>query len=405
MTNNTHSPHALALSCPPIPLVRIGLVGLGRRGMKTLERYVNIKGAEIRMLADVDEKKLNAANEALMRSGRPIAQTCLGTEGWKDICACADIDLLYICTDWSTHCEMAIEALNHGKHVAVEVPAATTVEECHRLVETAERTQRHLFMTENCCYDQFSISTYNILKEGLLGEITHCEGAYIHNLMDYFGEADEGKYGSYSWMTHNCSLHEGNPYPTHGMGPIGWLLNLHRGDRMDYLVSMTSETAMRGNTICKVNNTLIRTIKGKSILLQLDVTTPRPYNRLQTVCGTHGFLQKYPTPTLQLNSKETLQGEEAELKAKEFFKGEAARLWEEGHRTGVPNEMNYAMDSRLIHCLQQGLPLDIDAYDAAEWSCIAELSEISARNGSRPVSIPDFTRGRWDVLPPHPFVR
>ena len=174
---------------------------------------------------------------------------------------------------------------------------------------------------------------------------------------------------------------------------------------MDYLVSMTSETAMRGNIICKVNNTLIRTIKGKSILLQLDVTTPRPYNRLQTVCGTHGFLQKYPTPTLQLNSKETLQGEEAELKAKEFFKGEAARLWKEGHRTGVPNEMNYAMDSRLIHCLQQGLPLDIDAYDAAEWSCIAELSEISARNGSRPVSIPDFTRGRWDVLPPHPFVR
>ena len=161
MTNNTHSPHVLALSCPPIPLVRIGLVGLGRRGMKTLERYVNIKGAEIRMLADVDEKKLNAANEALMRSGRPIAQTCLGTEGWKDICACADIDLLYICTDWSTHCEMAIEALNQGKHVAVEVPAATTVEECHRLVETAERTQRHLFMTENCCYDQFSISTYN----------------------------------------------------------------------------------------------------------------------------------------------------------------------------------------------------------------------------------------------------
>lgn len=405
MKINTHSPHVLALSCPPIPLVRIGLVGLGRRGMKTLERYVNIQGAEIRMLADVDDEKLATANKALIRSGRPLAQICSGAEGWKEICACPNIDLLYICTDWSTHCEMAIEALNHGKHVAVEVPAATTVEECHRLIETAERTQHHLFMTENCCYDQFSISTYNILKEGLLGEITHCEGAYIHNLMDYFGEADEGKYGSYSWMTHNCSLHEGNPYPTHGMGPIGWILNLHRGDKMDYLVSMTSKTAMRGNIICKVNNTLIRTIKGKSILLQLDVTTPRPYNRLQTVCGTHGFLQKYPRPTLQLEGKETWQGEQAEVKAQEFFKGEAARLWQEGHRAGVPNEMNYAMDSRLIYCLQHGLPLDIDAYDAAEWSCIAELSEISARNGSQPVSIPDFTHGRWNVLPPHPFVR
>ena len=348
--------------------------------MKTLERYAYIQGASIVCIADIDSEKLSLANKLLQESGRPIARTYPGAEGWKEICQQPDIDLVYICTDWSTHCKMAVTAMEAGKHVAVEVPAAETVEECWQLVNTSERTQRHCFMTENCCYDNFALATLEMKRQGLLGDITHCEGAYIHRIENL----------SASWMEQSCAQHGGNPYPTHGIGPIGQLLGLHRTDRMDYLVSLTSDSKN------KVNSTLIRTVNGVSILLQLDVATPRPYSRLQTVCGTKGFIQKYPLPTIQLDGEDQPTiGDDALCKAENYFNSPTAQLWQKGHELGVPNEMNFTMDSRLIYCLQNGLPLDIDVYDAAEWSCLAELSRQSAQSGSIPVRIPDFTRGRW----------
>ena len=319
---------------PPIPHVRIALIGLGQRGMKTLERYAYIQGASIVCIADIDAQKLEQANQALVATHRQEARTYCGAEAWREICKQDDIDLVYICTDWSTHCKIAVTAMEAGKHVAVEVPAAETVEECWQLVNTAERTQRHCFMTENCCYDNFALATLEMKRQGLLGEITHCEGAYIHRIENL----------SASWMEQSCAQHGGNPYPTHGIGPIGQLLGLHRTDRMDYLVSLTSD----GQN--KVNSTLIRTVNGVSILLQLDVTTPRPYSRLQTVCGTKGFIQKYPLPTIQLDGEEApTVGEDALRKAESYFDSETAKLWQKGHKLKVPNEMNFTMDSRLIH--------------------------------------------------------
>lgn len=399
----TTSQHVLALSCPPIPLVRIGLVGLGQRGMKTLERYAFIEGAEIRCLADISAERLEMAAQQLEQSGRPAAELLQGADAWREVCR-KDIDLVYICTDWSTHCEMAVEAMRCGKHVAVEVPAATTVEECRLLVEVAEQTRRHCFMTENCCYDFFALATMEIKKAGLLGNITHCEGAYIHDLRDKFGLTSQSAETARFWMERSCASHGGNPYPTHGIGPIGWLLGLHRGDRMDYLVSLTAQGEAEDDITGKVNTTLIKTVKGVSILLQLDVTTPRPYSRLQTVCGTKGFVQKYPLPTFQhLLQEHPLVGDEALKAVEHYANNEVTGVWKKGHELGVPNEMNYTMDCRLIHCLRNGLPLDIDVYDAAEWSCLAELSQLSAREGSRPVAIPDFTNGRWQELEGHRF--
>ena len=394
--------HVLELRCEPIPLVRIGLIGLGGRGMKTLERYVYIPGAAITAIADTDDARMEAANDCLMRTGRPRADMHAGSEGWREICRRPDIDLVYICTDWSTHCRMAVEAMTEGKHVAVEVPAATTMDECHRLVETAERYRRHCFMTENCCYDHFALATLEMKAQGLLGDITHCEGAYIHNLRDTFGLTGNAATATLGWMERCCAHHRGNPYPTHGIGPIGWLLGLHRGDRMDYLTSLTSRGGGSDELLGRVNTTLIRTVGGASIMRQLDVTSMRPYSRLQTVVGTQGYVQKYPLPTVKTPQTDTiLTADDALAYADGFHTSHAARLWQEGRAKGVPNEMNYTMDARLIYCLQHGLPLDIDVYDAAEWSCLAELSERSAREGSRPVSIPDFTHGHWQDLCGH----
>ena len=381
--------HVLRLACAPLSLVRIGFIGLGNRGMATLKRYLVIDDIEIVALCDVNTAHLGAAAELLRAEGKHRPVLLDSPDGWRAMCQRDDIDLVYICTDWLTHTPMACFAMEQGKHVAIEVPAATTVEECWQLVNTAERTRRHCFMLENCCYDTFHQATLTMAEEGLLGTLTHLEGAYIHDLRDKY-EAD----GPKGWMARLCGQHKGNPYPTHGIGPVCQLLKIHRGDKLDYLVSMTPSTDVPYD-VC-VNNTLIRTVKGKTILLQYDVTTPRPYSRMQTVCGTRGFVQKYPRRCIMLDGQELVKGDAVESLIAQYTRPDIANIQAEGHRLGVANIMNYTMDRRLIYCLREGLPLDIDVYDAAEWSCIAELSEQSALNGGIPIKIPDFTRG-WSI--------
>lgn len=381
--------NVLRLACAPLSLVRIGFIGLGNRGMATLKRYLVIDDIEIVALCDVNTAHLGAAAELLRAEGKHCPVLLDSPEGWRAMCQREDIDLVYICTDWLTHTPMACFAMEQGKHVAIEVPAATTVEECWQLVDTAERTRRHCFMLENCCYDTFHQATLTMAEEGLLGTLTHLEGAYIHDLRDKY-EAD----GPKGWMARLCGQHKGNPYPTHGIGPVCQLLKIHRGDKLDYLVSMTPSTDVPYD-VC-VNNTLIRTVKGKTILLQYDVTTPRPYSRMQTVCGTRGFVQKYPRRCIMLDGQELVKGDAVESLIAQYTRPDIATIQAEGHRLGVANIMNYTMDRRLIYCLREGLPLDIDVYDAAEWSCIAELSEQSALNGGIPIKIPDFTRG-WSI--------
>lgn len=396
----THTSHVLGLTCPPIlHNVRIGLIGLGNRGRATLERYQALTDADITALCDLRAQNLEEAQACLARHGKPKAREYTAEDGWQALCRDADIDVVYICTDWLTHTRMATYALKQGRHVALEVPAAMTVAECWQLVDTAERTRRHCIMLENCCYDTFGLAVLNMARQGLFGELTHCEGAYIHDLRDRYNAAEDNGGYHKGWMRTYSNLHGGNPYPTHGLGPICQLLDIHRGDRLDYLVSLSSGAIAGGTTPGDhVNNTLLRTVKGKSILIQYDVTTPRPYSRMQTLCGTRGFAQKYPRRCFMFDGQEAVKGDAVEPLLERFKHPFTATLGEDGQRLGVPNLMNYMMDRRLIHCLREGLPLDMDVYDAAEWSCITELSEQSARGGSVPVKIPDFTRGHWQEV-------
>ena len=361
---------------------------MGNRGMATLRRYLVIDDIDIVALCDINSSHLTEAGALLQQDGRYHPHIYDSANGWRMLCERPDIDLVYVCTDWLTHTLMACYAMERGKHVAIEVPAATTVDECWQLVDTAEHTRRHCFMLENCCYDTFHQAMLTMEQEGLFGTLTHLEGAYIHDLRDR--SSVDGRKG---WMAHLCGQHKGNPYPTHGIGPVCQLLHIHRGDRLDYLVSLTP-VADTPHDVC-VNNTLIRTVNGKSILLQYDVTTPRPYSRMQTICGTRGFAQKYPRRCIMLDGSEPIKGDDTETVVAQYTQAHIAEIQAKGHQLGVPNIMNYTMDYRLIHCLRHGLPLDIDVYDAAEWSCIAELSEQSAKNGGVPVKIPDFTRGHW----------
>ena len=398
MSEKTSRKRLLEFAAPPIGVVHMGIVGLGHRGLKAVERYALVDGAEIVAVADHKATSTAEANRMLVESGRPKAREFHGSSGASEMMALDSVDMVYICTDWHSHAALAVEAMQRGKHVAVEVPAAMTVAECELLISTSLSTKRHCMMLENCLYDTFSSATRVMAARGLLGDITHCEGAYIHDLTDYI---DDNGGPESNWMAIDTLAQAGNAYPTHSIGSIGLHLNLHRGDKMDYLVAMTScGKGLHG----RVSNTLIRTHMGRTILLQHDIGTPRPYSRLQVVCGTKGFAQKYPIPTLHLaNMTTAVEGEEA-LALSEQFREEGVAEWlDDGAAKGSPNVMNHVMDCRLIHCLRNGLPLDMDVFDAAEWSAIIELSARSVQMGSQPMEVPDFTNGNWQVLGGHKF--
>lgn len=388
----------LEYTVPPLDIVHIGIVGLGNRGMKAVGRYELVPGAEIVALADHKESSTITANRTLIMSGRPEAHTYFGNQAHVLLVQDSAVDLVYVCTDWRSHVPLAVMAMRSGKHVAIEVPAAMTTDECRELIDVSLETGRHCVMLENCCYDTFASATREMVNKGLLGEVTHCEGAYIHDLnQDVAALGGERKY----WMAQETLRQPGNAYPTHSIGPIALQMNLHRGDRMKTLVSVTSRgSGLKG----RVNNTIITTQLGRTILLQHDIGTPRPYSRLQTTCGTLGFTQKYPLPTVQIGSTGNALYGDAALSYCESFRESGVSEWfDDGKRKGSPNLMNHVMDCRLVYCLRNGLPLDMDVFDVAEWSSIIELSGLSASRGGQPVECPDFTEGHWKDLDCHKF--
>ena len=279
---------------------------------------------------------------------------------------------------------MAVTAMHAGKDVALEVPAAMTVADCERLVSVARETGRHCVMLENCCYDTWHLGVREMVRRGMLGRIKHLEGAYAHTVPE-------------GWMRAQGRRQGGNPYPTHALGPMCQLLP--EGDTLDYLVSLSSP--IPGD---HTNTSLIRSVSGVSMLLHYDISTPRPYSRMQTVCGTLGFLQKYPLPTVHIETKQgvvQLSGEEAVAYVEGFIPSEFQTMISEGKAMGVPNVMNYMMDRRLLESLEKVreareagcedlIALDMDVYDAALWSSVIELTELSARQGSVPVMFPRF---------------
>ncbi len=405
---------AIELKCDPIETVRIGFIGLGMRGTGAIARYTQIDHVEIVAICDLVQENIDKCQKILTKNGLPKAAAYSGENDWKKICERNDIDLIYVCTHWELHTPIAVYAMEHDKHVAVEVPAALTIEQCWELVNTAERTRKHCMQLENCNYDFFEMATLNMAQKGLFGEIVHCEGAYIHDLR--FLNFDEKGYWD-MWRLKHLEKEDGNTYPTHGLGPLCHIMNIHRGDKMNHLVSMSSnqfgmslyaknkfgdnsEYAKKTYKKGDMNTTLIKTENGKTILIQHDVTSPRPYSRLHTISGTNGFAQKYPQKGIALepNAHYFLAEEKLDSLLEEYAHPIVKEIEEKAKEVGGHGGMDYIMDYRLIYCLRNGLPLDQDVYDAAEWSAIIELSRKSVENNSAPIEIPDFTRGAWKKI-------
>ena len=407
-------------AAPKLPHICLGVVGMGGRGRGVLERVLNLPGVTVTAICDINPDKLAKSQGILAGKGRAAAREYLGAEAWRRLCDAEDVDVVYNTTPWNLHVPVALGAMRGGKHVFTEVPSAFTVDECWELVETSEKTHRHCMQLENCCYSEVEMLTFNLAKLGMLGELVHAEGAYIHDLR----WMTESEYpGDEYWRFDENRDHGGNRYPTHGLVPLCLTLDINRGDRMDYLVSLDSKQAnfkaymeaklapdnprrVNGVKMGDMNTTLIKTVGGKSIMVQHDVSTPRPYSRIQLVTGTKGAICAYPySVTFEdvINSgphKHWLPEEEAKAVREKYRHPLWKTIGELAKRVGGHGGMDFIMDTRWVYCLQQGLPLDMDVYDLATTCCLCELTEKSSDRRSRPYSIPDFTRGAWRTNPP-----
>ena len=413
----------------PMEVIRVGFVGVGERGSWALKRVSGIPGIEIAAVCDLRPEAVDENVKWAKEHKRAGAMhEYKGTETiWKKLCEDPAVNLVYICTPAVLHAEMEVFAMAAGKHVMCEVPGAQTIEQCWAIVEASERNRVHCMMLENCVYGENELLAWNLCHQGLLGTLTHAEGAYIHNLVwrhleTHFRTRKHQKPGT---VVHSY----GNTYPTHALGPICTYMDMNRGDRMEKIVSLSSLSAAHPefakatykptdwqNNIQwltgDMNTSIIRTAKGRTIMMQVDQSTPRPYSRINMIQGTKGCFMDYP-PRFYHSDKPG--GDAMKWGMREYYAYEDKKFDEIrtkyahplirsagtlAKKVGGHGGMDFMMDLRWIYCLRKGLPLDMDVYDLAAWSSIVPCSADSDRRGGEPILLPDFTRGGWATTKP-----
>jgi len=405
-------------AAPPIETVRIGMVGVGLQGGSHVENFLKIPGCRITAVCDVRAERTDWAAKAITAAGHPAPTAYTrGPRDFERLCETEDLDLVFTATPWEWHVPVMLAAMKSGKHAATEVPAAMTLDDCWAIVEAAETHKRHCVMMENCNYDRPEMLVFNIVRQGLFGEIVHAEGAYLHDLRQIkFEKKDEGL-----WRRAWATKLDGNPYPTHGLGPVANCLDINRGDRFDYLVSMSGpsrglhdwarehfpdgapERAER-YVLGDVNTSLIKTALGRTVMVQHCTNLPRPYSRINLVQGTKGMFQGYPH-RLYIEGRGKPHQWVDMLAVRDEFDHP---LWKDLERRAAGaghGGMDYIEDYRLITCLREGVPTDMNVYDAAALSAVVELSVQSNATRARPVDFPDFTRGHWRTNPKLDIVR
>ncbi len=423
--------------------VRIGFVGIGVKGWQHVLNLLHIDGVELVSVCDVLEEPCRRTQRKCKQLGmkEPVAYT-RGEYDFRRMCAEQELDLVYTATPWRWHVPVCLAAMENGKHAATEIPAALTVEECWQLVDTSERTGRHLCMMENVNYRRDELTILKMVRDGLLGEVLHADVGYLHDTR-YLKIRDKG---DGLWLGDHHATRNGNLYPTHGLGPIAWNMDLGRGNRMEYLVSMSTK-AVGMNDYARdhlppghpyrerkyingdVNTCMIRTANGQTIIVKHDTDLPRPYSRVNLVQGSKGIVRGFPSFSVSLEDRDLQLQDSERLVTRGVTHGpNHAYKWRSGqeyyekydhplyrHMVDYANEVpvaedgfrrsdeirsgDFTEDYRLVQAMLNGTDPDFDVYDAASWSVVAPLSEKSVADGSRPIDFPDFTRGKWKTRP------
>ncbi|MEG2414979.1 MAG: Gfo/Idh/MocA family oxidoreductase [Kiritimatiellia bacterium] len=428
------------LACAPLETVKVGVIGLGMRGPGAVYRLAAVPGVKVVALSDIYKARVDGPSKWLVEHKFEAPKGYYGnTEEWKKLVENPEVNLVYVTSPWQMHVEMVLYAMECGKHVACEVPMVFTVEDSWRIVEKAEEKRVHCMLLENCCYGESEMLALNMVRNDVLGTLVHGEGAYIHDLRGW--NFREGSYEGF-WRLKWNAQHTGNPYATHGLGPICQYMGVGRGDQMRVLSSMNSggfgfpeyaayhqarlnelskktakdkSTDKYGMTDARalsgpwaqgdMSTAIIKTEKGRTIMVQHDTTSPRPYTRINLISGTKGILKDYPLQiALDTQYQAPHLGWANDAQMNEICAKYRHPLWRDSgsfaQKMGGHGGMDFLMDLRLCYCLQNGLPLDINVYESCQWSVLAELTEVSSQHDGMPVLVPDFTRGAWQDMKP-----
>ncbi len=399
----------IGMNFQPSEKPRMGLIGCGQRGTGVLGEFLATDGVQVNAVCDLVRDHALEAQAKVERAGqKPPAVYADSETAFEKMLQRDDLDFAYIATPWHWHVPQALAAMKNGKHAFVEVPAATTLEDCWKLVDTSEATRRHCIMLENCCYGENELMVLNMVRDGLFGDLLYGEGAYLHDLRYRLlsEEKSEGLWRRFPHMKRN-----GNLYPMHGLGPVANYMGVNRGDRFDYMVSMS--TPERGldawreahvpkdspkwkeKYICgDLNSSMIKTANGLMITLQHDVVNPHPYDRINLIAGVKGIFRDYP-PRIYLDGDKPEEWQSIDKYKAKYEHPLWKKEGENARKMGGHGGMDFLMAYRMVECMRNGLVPDMDVYDAAAWSAPGPLSEESVSKGSAPVKFPDFTRGRW----------
>jgi predicted dehydrogenase len=396
--------------------VRIGFVGVGNRGTGLVRILLDLPGVEIPAICDINEQHLQTAQNLVEKSGRKRPEGySSGVEDYLRLIVRDDLDAVMTATPWQLHTPIAVAAMKAGKYAATEVPAAITLEECWELVNTSEKTGMPCMMLENDCFGRGALMALNLVQQGVLGELIHCEGGYDHDL-----RAGLLRNGELSWRGMHALKRNANLYPTHPIGPIAWWTGINRGDRFTYLTSMSSKSRGLSHYAAKhfgadninaqrqfadgdVNTSLLMTERGVTITLNHDTQLPRPYSdsgdtkiplMVQRLQGTEGIffgsLEK-----IYIDGRSPLHKWEDTAPYYEQYEHLLWKTLGEAARSSSHGGEDYVELHQFVRAVRNRIQTPVDVYDAATWSAIVPLSEQSVASKSAPVDFPDFTRGKW----------
>ncbi len=413
-------PAAAQTQAPMTRPLRVGFIGTGSRGTSLLRSTLQFANVVVPAVCDINETALARAVSTVEAAGqaRPEAYG-RGVEDWKRLVAREDLDAVINAGPWELHAPMSVATMRAGKYAATEVPAAVTVEQCWDMVNASEETGMPCMILENVCYFRNALLVLNMIRKGMFGELTHCEGGYQHDVRGAFLSrgGERGPAGEVTWRGRHAAKNNGNLYPTHPIGPIGWWLDINRGDRFSYLTSMSSKSRGMAHyarqkfgadhpsakmtwALGDVNTTLIRTENGATITLYHDTVSPRPYDLILRVQGTQGIY----SGTLD---KFYFEGRSAKVDVwddpEAYYKEFEHPLWRdlaETARSHGHGGADYIEIHEFLKAVRNRTQTPIDVYDAAAWSCLYPLSVQSVAARSQPVDIPDFTRGKWKTRKP-----
>lgn len=415
-------------SAPKLDTVKCAFIGVGSRGSGHAHQIASIEGTEVVAISDLYQDNAQRSADKCKENGKGARHKKIklytdGENDWKKMLKKEKPDVVFVSTPWELHAPMAIESMKNGAHVFVEVPLALTIAEMWEIVDTSEKTQKHCMMLENVNYGREELLYLNMCRQGVLGELLHGEASYIHELR---GQMKEVERGTGSWRTPHYAHRDGNLYPTHGLGPVAQYMNLARGEDNFKLINSFSSPGKGRNLYAAknfpadhkwnqldfkggdINTSIVKTHLGRTIMVQWDETSPRPYTRHNLIQGTKGTMQGFPTRIALEGGVEGgpkdhhswAEGEQLQIIFEKYEHPLYLRLGELSRKMGGHGGMDFMMLYRIIECLRQGQPLDQNVYEGCYWSAVGTLSEVSVAQNGAPQEFPDFTRGAWKTTEP-----